>query len=307
MTPDLTIDLAGVKLQSPVVTASGCFASGQEISEFIELRSLGAVVVKSMTSVPWPGKPTPRMVETPSGMLNAIGLQNKGVDHFLHVDLPWLNRTKIPVIASIAGNTVQEFMEVAGKLRRAPGVVAIEVNISCPNLEDRNNMFAHDASATSSVIAAVRRLVDVPLFAKLSPNVTSLVQIAGAALDAGASGLSLINTLLGMAIDIETRRPKLAGVLGGLSGPAIRPVAVRAVFEVHQAFPHVPIIGMGGIMNHQDAIEFILAGATAVAIGTANFVNPMATVEITQGLDRFLVERGITSIRALSGRLKVEG
>jgi dihydroorotate dehydrogenase (NAD+) catalytic subunit len=307
MTPDLSVDLAGVKLASPVVTASGCFASGQEISKFVDLRALGAVVVKSMTTVPWPGKPTPRMVETPSGMLNAIGLQNKGVDHFLQVDLPWLNRMKVPVIASIAGNTVQEFMEVAGKIRRAPGVVAIEVNISCPNLEDRNNMFAHDAVATGSVISAVRRLVDVPLFAKLSPNVTSLVQIAGAAVDAGASGLSLINTLLGMAIDIETRRPKLAGVLGGLSGPAIRPVAVRSVFEVHQAFPHVPIIGMGGIMDHKDAIEFVLAGATAVAIGTANFVNPMATVEIAAGIERFLVERGIGSIRALSGRLKVEG
>lgn len=305
--PDLSIDLAGVRLPSPVVTASGCFASGREISEFIDLGLLGAVVVKSMTSIPWPGKPTPRMVETPSGMLNAIGLQNKGVDHFLAADLPWLVKMKVPVIASVAGNTVQEFMQVADKLHRAPGVVAVEVNISCPNLQDRNNMFAHDAAATASVVSAVRRLIDVPVFAKLSPNVTSLVEIAGAALDAGASGLSLINTLFGMAIDIETRKPKLAGVVGGLSGPAIRPVAVRAVFEVHQAFPHVPIIGMGGIMDYRDALEFVVAGATAVAVGTANFLNPSATAEITKGIERFLRERGIASIAALRGRMKVEG
>lgn len=307
MKPDLSIDLAGTRLRSPVVTASGCFASGKEVSEFIDLRLIGAVVVKSMTAVPWPGKPTPRMVETPSGMLNSIGLQNKGVDHFLAIDLPWLNRMKVPVIASIAGNTVQEFMEVADKLRRAPGVVALEANISCPNLDDRNNMFAHDPGATASVIAAVRRLADIPVFAKLSPNVTSLVHIAGAAVDAGASGLSLINTLFGMAIDVESGRAKLSGVTGGLSGPAIRPVAVRAVFEVHQAFPHIPIIGMGGIMDHKDAIEFVLAGATAVGIGTANFVNPAATVEIAKGMERFLAERGVPSISALIGKVKVEG
>lgn len=305
--PDLSIDLAGVKLRSPVVTASGCFASGREVSEFVDLRALGAVVVKSMTSVPWPGKPTPRMVETPSGMLNAIGLQNKGVDHFLAVDLPWLVKAKVPVIASIAGNTVQEFMQVADKLHRAPGVVAIEANISCPNLEDKSNMFAHDPAATASVVSAVRRLVDVPVFAKLSPNVTSLTDIAGAAIDAGASGLSLINTLVGMAIDIYSRKPKLAGVMGGLSGPAIRPVAVRAVFEVHRAFPHVPIIGMGGIMTAEDAIEFILAGATAVAIGTANFVNPSATAQIVKGIEGFLTERRIPSVAALRGRMKLEG
>jgi dihydroorotate dehydrogenase (NAD+) catalytic subunit len=304
---DLSVDLAGVKLRSPVVTASGCFASGREMSEFIDLRRLGAVVVKSMTLVPWSGKPTPRMDETPSGMLNAIGLQNKGVEHFLTVDLPWLNEQKVPVIASIAGNTVQEFMRVAERVRGAPGVVALEVNISCPNLEDRSNMFAHDPRNAYSVIAAVKRAVTVPVFAKLSPNVTSIVEIAGAALDAGADGLSLINTVFGMAIDVETERPKLAGGVGGLSGPAIRPVAVRAVFEVHRAFPHAPIIGMGGIMNHLDAIEFVLAGASAVAIGTANFINPAATVEIAEGIERFLELRGMKSLAALRGRVKVEG
>ncbi len=306
MSADISVDLAGVRLRSPVVTASGCFASGREVSEFIDLRKIGAVVVKSMTIEPWPGKPTPRMAETPSGMLNAIGLQNKGVQHFLAEDLPWLNKMKVPVIASIAGNTVQEFIQVAEWLRQAPGVIAIEINISCPNLADRNNMFAHDPSATASVVGAVRRVSGVPVFAKLSPNVTSITEIAGAALDAGADGLSLINTLLGMAIDIEKARPKLAGVMGGLSGPAIRPVAVRAVFEVHRAFPDVPIIGMGGIMDHRDAIEFIMAGATAVAIGTANFIDPGVTVAVSEGIGRFLETKGVRNLEALRGQVKVE-
>ncbi|MGH9194569.1 MAG: dihydroorotate dehydrogenase [Acidimicrobiia bacterium] len=305
--PDLSVDLGGLRLRNPIVTASGCFASGKEVAEFVELRKIGAVVVKSMTIVGWTGKPTPRMAETPSGMLNAIGLQNKGVRHFLEVDLPWLQRAKVPVIASIAGNTVQEFMEVAQKLYRAQGVVAVEVNISCPNLEDRSNMFSHDPRATASVISAVRRSVEVPVFAKLSPNVTSIVEIAGAALDAGAHGLSLINTVLGMAIDIETGMPKLAGVMGGLSGPAIRPIAVKSVFEVHRAFPHVPIIGMGGVMDHKDALELILAGASAVAIGTANFVNPRATVEITEGIEGFMREKRIRNLASIRGQVKVEG
>ncbi|MEO7803603.1 MAG: dihydroorotate dehydrogenase [Actinomycetota bacterium] len=303
----MSVDLAGIKLRSPIVTASGCFASGREISEFIDLNSIGAVVVKSMTVEPWPGKPTPRMAETPSGMLNAIGLQNKGVEHFLAVDLPWLLQQDVPVIASIAGNTVGEFIQVADRLRRAEGVAAIEVNISCPNLEDRNNMFAHDPRATASVIGAVQRSVSVPVFAKLSPNVTNIVEIAEAAVEAGAHGLSLINTVVGMAIDIETARPKLAGVLGGLSGPAIRPIAVRAVFEVHRALPQVPIIGMGGVMTHEDAIELIMVGATAVAIGTANFINPKATQEINQEMSAWLGARGLRSVSALKGQVKLEG
>jgi dihydroorotate dehydrogenase (NAD+) catalytic subunit len=305
--PDLSVDLAGITLRSPIVTASGCFASGREVAEFIDLRQIGAVVVKSMTIDPWPGKPTPRMAETPSGMLNSIGLQNKGVHHFVTVDLPWLVDLGVPVIASIAGNTVEEFGHVASRLRGAEGVVAVEINISCPNLEDRNNMFAHDPRATSQVVSAVRRASAVPVFAKLSPNVTSIIDIAGAALEAGAHGLSLINTVLGMAIDIDRGVPKLAGVMGGLSGPAIRPVAVRAVFEVHRAFPHVPIIGMGGVMDHRDAVEFIMAGATAVAVGTANFVDPRSCIEITKGLQRFLVDKGISSISSMRGQVKVEG
>jgi dihydroorotate dehydrogenase (NAD+) catalytic subunit len=304
---DLSIDLAGIRLRSPVVTASGCFASGREVSEFIDLKKLGAVVVKSMTLEPWPGKPTPRMAETPSGMLNAVGLQNNGVDHFLEVDLPWLNRIGVPVIASIAGNTVQEFIYVSERLRGAQGVVALEINISCPNLEDRNNMFAHDPKATAMVVGSVRRGAEIPIFAKLSPNVTSLPQIAGAALDAGADGLSLINTVLGMAIDIETGRPRLAGVMGGLSGPAIRPIAVRCVFDVYRAFPHVPIIGMGGIMTANDALEFILAGASAVACGTSNFIDPYSTVKVAEGIADFMVRKGVSNLASMRGRVKIEG
>ncbi|MGH2773060.1 MAG: dihydroorotate dehydrogenase [Actinomycetota bacterium] len=306
MAADLSIDLAGVRLRSPVLTASGTFGSGQEMSQFFDLRKLGAVVVKSMTVEPWPGKPAPRMVETPSGMLNAIGLQNKGIEHFMRVDLPWLNHMKVPVIASVAGNTVQEFIYLADNLRRAPGVVALEVNISCPNLEDPNNMFAHDPKAAAQVISAVRRSSEVPVFAKLSPNVTSITEIASAVLDAGAEGLSLINTVFGMDIDIETARPKLAGVIGGLSGPAIRPIALRCVFEVHRAFPHVPIIGMGGIMGWQDAIAFIMAGATAVSLGTVNFINPKAAVEVTKGINQWLMRQGIRSVSSLRGQLKIE-
>lgn len=305
--PDLSIDLAGIPLRSPVVTASGCFASGKEAAEFVDLKKIGAVVVKSMTMEPWPGKPTPRMAETPSGMLNAIGLQNNGVEHFLAIDLPWLNRAGVPVIASIAGNTVQEYIYVAERLRGAPGVIAVEVNISCPNLEDRNNMFSHDPKATASVMASVRRALEVPLFAKLSPNVTSLPDIAGAALDNGAQGISLINTVMGMAIDIHTGRPKLAGVVGGLSGPAIRPIAVRSVFDVFRAFPHVPIIGMGGIMSSDDALEFILAGATAVAIGTANFIDPRSTMKVNDGILQYMKEKGVNNLASIRGRVKVEG
>lgn len=296
---DLQCVLGGVTLRSPIVSASGCFGSGREVSEFFDLRQLGAVTVKSMTLEPWQGKPTPRMVETPSGMLNAIGLQNKGVEYFLQYDLRWLNSVKVPVIASIAGNTIQEFVRVATRLRGAPGVIAVEANISCPNLEDRDNMFSHDPKATSMVVSAVRRELDVPVFAKLSPNVTSITEIAGAAVDAGAQGLSLINTVVGMAIDIETGRPALGGVMGGLSGPAIRPIAVRAVYEVHQAYPTVPIIGMGGVVNAHDALEMLMAGATAVAVGTANFVNPESMVEITKGIERFMAERGIRNLARL--------
>ncbi|MDQ4065007.1 MAG: dihydroorotate dehydrogenase [Actinomycetota bacterium] len=305
----LTVTLGGVQLSNPVLVASGTFGAGREGSTFVDLSELGGVIVKSFTLVPWKGRPTPRMAETPSGMLNAIGIQNKGVDHFIAEDLPWLLEKRATVFASIAGNTVTEFARVADRLRdaRAP-IAAVEINISCPNLEDRNNMFAHSPDATRAVVTRVKHaLPRIPIFPKLSPNVTSLPAIAEAALAGGADGLSLINTVFGMAIDVETRRPKLAATTGGLSGPAIRPIAVRAIHEVHRAFPHVPIIGQGGVTNANDALEMILAGASAVAVGTANFSNPRASLEVIAGIRAFMERHGVSSVHDLVGAVKLEG
>jgi dihydroorotate dehydrogenase (NAD+) catalytic subunit len=306
---DLSVQLGPLELSNPVLVASGTFGAGRESSHFLDLHKLGGIIVKSMTAVAWRGKPTPRMCETPSGMLNAIGIQNKGVDHFIAEDLPWLLKRKAAVVASIAGNTVEEFVRVADKLRTGGrGIVAVEVNISCPNLEDKNNMFSHSVKATSEVVAEVRKsLSRVPLFPKLSPNVTSLVDIAGAAVDAGADGVSLVNTVFGMAIDVETRRPKLAGVVGGLSGPAIHPVAVRAVHEVHRAFPTVPIIGQGGVASATDAVQLILAGASAVAVGTANFVNPRASLDVLSGIASYMERHQVAGVADLIGAVKIEG
>ncbi len=258
---DLRVDLGPLRLDNPIVTASGCFASGREIERFFDIARLGAVVVKSLTLEPRGGLPTPRMAETASGMLNAIGLQNPGVEQWLATELPWLQALGVPVVVSIAGKTVAEYRMLAEYLRGQPGVVAIEANISCPNVDDRNVVFACRADATREVIQQVTRVATVPVFAKLTPDVTDIAGIAEAAVAAGATGVSLINTLLGMAIDVETRRPKLAAVTGGLSGPAIKPVAVRAVHQVHQALPDVPIIGMGGVRTVTDVAELMLAGA----------------------------------------------
>jgi dihydroorotate dehydrogenase (NAD+) catalytic subunit len=303
---DVSVDLAGVRLRNPILVASGTFAAGREGSAFLDVAHVGGIIVKSMTATPWKGKPTPRMCETPGGMLNAIGIQNKGVDHFLAEDLPWLLKKKATVVASIAGNTVEEFVKVADKLRTgARGIAAVEVNISCPNLEDRNQMFAHSVSATTEVVAEVKKaLARVPVFPKLSPNVTSLTEIAGAALDAGADGLSLVNTVFGMAIDVDARRPKLAGTIGGLSGPAIRPIAVRAIYEVHKEFPHVPLIGQGGVSDASDALEMILAGASAVAVGTANFINPRASLDAAAGIAEYLARHDVASVSELIGAVK---
>lgn len=305
----LNVSLGGLELPNPVLVASGTFGAGREGSEFVDLGKLGGVIVKSMTLVPWKGRPTPRMTETPSGMLNAIGIQNKGVDHFIAEDLPWLLAKKARVVASIAGNTVNEFARVAERLRDARAeVAAVEINISCPNLEDRNNMFAHSPDATRAVVQRVKHaLPRVPVFPKLSPNVTSLPAIAEAALAGGADGLALINTVFGMAIDIETRRPKLAATTGGLSGPAIRPIAVRAIHEVHRAFPHVPILGQGGVTNANDALELILAGASAVAVGTANFSNPGASMDVIAGIREFMERHDVGSVGELVGAVKLEG
>jgi dihydroorotate dehydrogenase (NAD+) catalytic subunit len=304
---DLSVDLAGIRLSSPVLTASGCFGSGQEMSRFVDLTALGAVVCKTVTLKPRRGIAPPRGAETPSGMLNAIGLQNPGVDAFIAKDLTWLDRRNIPAIASVGGQSVAEYVACIERLRDAPALVAIELNLSCPNLEDRGFMFALSAARTAEVCAAVKEVAPVPVLAKLSPDVTDLAEIAGAAVRAGADGLSLINTTLGMAIDVQTVRPRLSTGTGGLSGPAIRPIAVRCVWQVHRALPHAPIVGMGGITSAEDAIEMILAGATAIAVGTANFWNPKATEEIRDGIGAFMTTRGITSLDSMRGSVKVEG
>jgi dihydroorotate dehydrogenase (NAD+) catalytic subunit len=309
MVTKIPISLGSVALRNPVLVASGTFGSGREASTVVDVSHLGGIIVKSMTVVAWKGKPTPWMAETPSGMLNAIGIQNKGVDHFIAEDLPWLVKHKATVFASIAGNTVEEFVRVADKLRTgARGIAAVELNISCPNLEDRNNMFAHSPQATAAVVGQVKAaLKRVPVFPKLSPNVTSLSTIAEAALNAGADGLSLVNTVFGMAIDVESRRPRLAGTTGGLSGPAIRPIAVRAVHEVHRAFPHVPLIGQGGVATASDALELILAGASAVAVGTSNFVNPRSSLEVAEGIAEYMKRHGVSDLTELVGAVKLEG
>jgi dihydroorotate dehydrogenase (NAD+) catalytic subunit len=306
---DLSVKLGSVELKNPVMVASGTFGSGREGANFVEPARLGGIITKSMTLVPWRGKPTPRMCETPSGMLNAIGIQNKGVDYFISRDLPWLLKGGATVVASIAGNTVEEYVRVADKLRTAAaGLAAVELNISCPNLEDRDNMFSHSEDATTAVVSQVKQaLPRLPVWPKLSPNVTSLTAIAGAALEAGADGLSLVNTLFGMAIDVESRRPKLAGVIGGLSGPAIKPIAVRAVHEVHSAFPHVPIIGQGGVTSAEDALELMLAGASAVAVGTHNFINPRASIDVATGIGAYMQRHSIDNATDLVGAVKLEG
>ena len=294
---DMTTTLAGVTLPSPITTASGCAAAGQELHQFFDIAKLGAMVTKSVMLEPRSGRATPRMAETPSGMLNSIGLQGPGIDRFLARDLPWLHEHGARTIVSIAGGTVDEYARLASKLRNAQGVAALEVNISCPNVEDRGQVFACDPDAAASVINAVRRSTSsgVPVFAKLSPDVTDIVEVARAVVAAGADGLSMINTLLGMVIDTDTMRPALAGVTGGLSGPAIRPVAVRCIYQVHAAMPEVPIIGMGGVKTGADALQLVLAGASAVSVGTTVFHDPSAPMRIASELHDLLGARGFSS------------
>ncbi|HVL32896.1 MAG TPA: dihydroorotate dehydrogenase [Actinomycetota bacterium] len=304
---DLSISLGGARVSSPVTTASGCFGAGKEMSRFVDLTTLGAVVCKTVTPNPRLGISPTRGTETASGMLNAIGLQNPGVEHFRDEDVAWLYERGIPVIPSIGGHSVEDYVACAEALRDTPGVVALEMNLSCPNLEDRGFMFALSAERTAEVTRAVKEVSSVPVFTKLSPDVTDLRAIATAAVESGADGLSLINTTLGMAIDVETRRPKLSTGTGGLSGPAIKPIAVRCVYQVHSALPHVPIIGMGGVQSVEDAVEFILAGATAVAIGTANFYDPTAAERIARGLAQWCDARGIATLDEIRGTVKLEG
>jgi dihydroorotate dehydrogenase (NAD+) catalytic subunit len=295
MPADLRARLGQAELPNPILTASGCAGAGRELAQFFDVSKIGAVVTKSVMLAPRAGRPTPRMAETPSGMLNSIGLQGPGIDAFLQRDLPWLLSRGARAVVSIAGGTVDEFAELASRLSGAAGVTAIEVNISCPNVEDRGQVFACDAGAAAAVIDAVRGRAryDIPVFAKLSPDVTDIVAIARACVAAGADGLSLINTLLGMAIDLDTMRPVLAGMTGGLSGPAIRPVAVRCIWQVREALPDVPIIGMGGVRTGQDALELILAGATLVSVGTTIFHDPSACIRIVRELEEELARRGL--------------
>lgn len=300
---DMRTRLGTLELPIPILTASGCAGYGRELAPYVDLATLGAVVTKSIMAAPRAGRPTPRMAEMPAGMLNSIGLQGSGVDAFVATDLPWLAGQGARVVVSIAGGSVEEYAKVAQALRDAPGVVAVEVNISCPNVESRGQVFACDAHAAADVVAAVRGTVpaDVPVLAKLSPDVTDIVAIARSCVDAGADGLSMINTLLGMAIDTDTMRPVLAGVTGGLSGPAIRPVAVRCVWQVRAALPDVPILGMGGVRNGLDALELVLAGANAVSVGTAVFGDPSACPRILAELTTALAERGFTSFAEAVG------
>jgi dihydroorotate dehydrogenase (NAD+) catalytic subunit len=300
---DLSTDLAGAHFVNPVMTASGCAAAGRELHQFFDIAQLGAVVTKSIMRDPRSGRPTPRMVETASGMLNSIGLQGPGIDAFLARDLPWLLQHDARPIVSIAGSTLGEYGELARRVGHTPGVAAVEVNISCPNVENRGLVFACDPLQASRVIAAVRSNTPrgLPVLAKLSPDVTSIVEIAESVIDAGADGLVLINTLLGLSVDLDTMRPVLAGVTGGLSGPAVKPVALRAVWEVAQAYPDVPIVGVGGIRTGADALEFIAAGACAVQVGTVIFNDPSAPIRIVRELRSELASRGHTRVADVVG------
>ncbi|MEW6161913.1 MAG: dihydroorotate dehydrogenase [Nitrospirota bacterium] len=297
---DLSVSIGHLKLKNPVMTASGTFGYGEEYSEFVDLNRLGAVVVKGISLEPREGNPPPRICETPCGMLNTIGLQNVGLRRFLKEKLPYLRRFDTPVIVNILGNTVQEYVRLSEALDNA-GVDGIELNVSCPNVKKAEMIFGTDKKTLAMLISKVRQSVKrAVLITKLSPSVSNIQEFSKIAEDSGSDAVSLINTIPGMAIDIETWRPKLANITGGLSGPAIKPIAVRMVWETYNAVK-IPIIGMGGIMSAEDAIEFMLAGATAVAVGTANFVNPEATVAIISGIEGYLGKKGMRGVKEIIG------
>ena len=300
---DMSTTLGNAWFPSPIFTASGCASSGKELAQFFPLNSIGAVVTKSVMSKPRHGRPTPRMAETPSGMLNSIGLQGPGIDSFLANDVPWLLEQKARVVVSIAGETIEEYSTLARKLRSVSGLSAVEVNISCPNVENRGLVFACDPDASRRVIDGVRKTIggELPIIAKLSPDVTNLPDIARGVVDAGADALALINTVLGMVINLDTMKPHLGGKTGGLSGPAIRPVAVRAIYQVHAALPSTPILGMGGVSSGRDALELILAGASGVSVGTASFGNPTALIKIQNELREVLAARGFATLKDAVG------
>ena len=302
-TIDLKVNLGKLRLKNPVMTASGTFGYGEEYSEFIDINKLGAVVVKGLSLKPKQGNPPPRIVETPAGMLNAIGLQNIGIENFINKKLPFLKQFDTPVIVNFFGDSIAEYVKAAGLLNSAKGIHALEMNISCPNKQAGWSIFGTDPKVTFKVVSQVRKATDLTLIVKLSPNVTDIGLMAKTAEDAGADAVSLINTLTGMAIDIKSRKPKLANITGGLSGPAVRPVAVRMVWECYKTVK-IPVIGMGGILSAEDAIEFILAGASAVAVGTGNFINPRTTMDIMEGIECFMADNGIKSVKELTGAVQ---
>ena len=300
---DLKVNLAGLQMKTPVMTASGTFGFGIEFADFMNLNDLGAVVVKGTTLNPRSGNAGVRIAETPAGMLNCIGLENPGSDTFIKTILPQCKRYEFPVIVNMSGSTVEEYGVLAEKLS-VDGVAALELNISCPNVKEGGIAFGTRPESAAAVVREVKKHTNLPVIVKLSPNVTDIVEMAKYVEDAGADIISMINTLLGMVIDTKTWKPVLGNIVGGLSGPAVKPVAVRMVWQVAQAVK-VPIIGMGGIMTAEDAIEFFLAGASAVSIGTANFVNPAVAMDVTRGIDEYLDARGIKSIQDIIGQVKI--
>lgn len=297
------VQIGKITLRNPVVTGSGTFGFGNEMAGVVDLNAIGAVVVKSTSREARLGNPTPRIIETPSGLLNAIGLQNGGIDNFIDEKLPFLRQFDVPVIVNLVGYEVADYVYLAERLTEAGGVHGLEINISCPNVKHGCD-FAVAPDLTAELLAAVRRVTDLTLITKLSPNVTDIVPIARAAVEGGSDALSLINTLLGTAIDVRKRKFRLANITGGLSGPAVKPVALRLVWQVHRALPHIPLIGMGGIMTATDAVEFLLAGATAVAVGTATFVNPTSVFDVVQGLEAFLRDNDIDDVKELIGAVE---
>ncbi len=302
--PDLSVNIGGIELKNPVLTASGTFGYGEEYSDYVDLNRLGGIVVKGLSLEPYEGNPPPRIIETPAGMLNSIGLQNIGLNAFINEKMPFLRRYDTKVIVNFFGMTMNQYSEFASKVSDVDGVAGLEMNISCPNLDKGGMIFGVDPGLTHKVVSAVRKATTLPLIVKLSPNVTDITVIARAAADAGADALSLINTLLGMAIDIDSGRPKLANITGGLSGPAIRPVALRMVWEAAKTVD-LPVIGIGGIMTANHAIEFIIAGAHAVQVGTASFVDPESSIKIVDGIEAYCRDKGLTGVGELVGSLRV--
>jgi dihydroorotate dehydrogenase (NAD+) catalytic subunit len=304
--PDISVDIGGIKLKNPVLTASGTFSYAAEFNDLIDLNRLGGIIVKGLSLEPSKGNPPPRIVETPCGMLNAIGLENVGVDAFVKDKLPFLRTLDTPVFANIYGKSIEEYVRLAARIDAVADIAGVELNISCPNVKSGGVAFGVDPDVAEKVVARVRENTTKHLMVKLSPNVTDVAMIARRVASGGADSISLINTITGMAVDLQSRTPILANITGGLSGPAIKPVALRMVWQVAGAVD-IPVIGIGGIMTAEDALEFIVVGAAAVQVGTANFVNPAATVDIIDGITTYLTENGIADIAALKGSLKLEG